>query len=141
MRVCAISLALLASGSAAAVEAAAPPLSSNASSTATCRTASGAAVSWWVLYKQPDGVEFAYMDSTTTSATTFRVAAGSDLGLVASAPGQTLAPIYARSSGVAHVAYNDEHPDGQTDSNKAHAKGVLAVNTNGEWVGGRGGVI
>jgi hypothetical protein len=112
-----------------------------ASDKVTCRGEDGAAVPWWVLYKQPDGVTYAYMDSRTSSASSFAVGLQSDLGATTSAPGRTLAPIFAAlrqsgadGSGVAYVAYNDENPNGQTDSVKAHAKGVVGVDAAGACV-------
>jgi len=98
----------------------------------SCVSENGDSVDWWVLYKQPGGVNYAYIDSTAASADVFTVASSSDLGAADSAPGRTLGPLYAQGDEtIAHVAYNDENPNGQTDSAKAHAKGVLAVNTGG----------
>jgi hypothetical protein len=119
-------------------------VAASASDKVTCRGEDGAAVPWWVLYKQPDGLTYAYMDSGTLSASSFAVDLQSDLGTTTSAPGRTLAPIFAAmrregaanssTSGVAHVAYNDENPNGQTDSVKAHAKGVVGIDASGACV-------
>ena len=104
----------------------------------SCQGNSGSAVSWWTLYKQPTGVSYAYVDSrlasngTETGATTFDVITDSDVGSTKSAPGYTLSPLFeTSSSSLAYVAYNDENPNGKTDSVKAHAKGVLAVDPKG----------
>ena len=122
-----------------------PSSSSDSSASVTCRNGDGSAVDWWVLYKQPNGVEYAYIDSTATESSTFEVIPGSDLGGQDTPPGQTLAPIFAlkldananvsqsSDGSVSYVAYNDENPNGVTDSVKAHAKGVLGIDTTGGY--------
>lgn len=97
----------------------------------SCQSDDGKPVAWWVLYKQPKGVSYAYIDATTTTEAGFRVKSSSDLNSQESAPGYTLRPLFEDKEKYSYLAYNDEAPDGRTDSYKAHAKGVFAINENG----------
>eukprot|EP00667_Euglena_gracilis_P024994 EG_transcript_29083 len=108
-----------------------------------CRDEVGRPVAWWVLMKFPGraasrskqralgGYHYVYADS----ATPWGLSPFALNSVVDGAVARTLSPLYNHGSGAGYVMYNDESPDGQTSSTKAHAKGIVGfVGRSGFWL-------
>ncbi|XP_050037862.1 plancitoxin-1-like [Dermacentor andersoni] len=106
----------------------------------SCKDAKGNDVDWFVVYKipktkpdsrsfkQPDGGEMAYFDSTYTSTTSPMWTLYDNIYSKKPNPiKETLAPIYKKKSNVAFVAYNDQPPRNFNGTRGGHTKGVLMV--------------
>jgi len=97
-----------------------------------CVSESGSSVDWWFIYKQPNGLSYAYLDSSSRSSSL--TIASSTLSEASGALQDTLSQVYSGSKSLAYAAWNDEPPKGATNDD-AHAKGVLASNgKTGFWL-------
>jgi len=117
-------------------------LERNSNADVGCIDEDGNAVDWWMVYKMPQGYQYAYRDSTSRSESILSVTADKTLDCTTcGALGKTLHQIYANKGSLAYMLYNDEYPDSYpTPSNGTlmhggHSKGVLASNQNtGFWL-------
>jgi len=82
--------------------------------TPKCISESGASVDWFFIYKQPNGLTYAYTDSQSSS-TTLKLANG-NLDSSSTSLVQTLAQVYTAKSSLAYLAWNDEVPTGVNDN-------------------------
>ena len=122
------------------INSAEPERASN--SAVGCIDEDGNAVDWWMVYKMPQGFQYAYRDSSSRSESILSVTADKTLDCTTcGALGKTLHQIYANKNDLAYVLYNDEYPDSYpTPSNGTlmhggHSKGVLASNDQtGFWL-------
>jgi len=99
-----------------------------------CIDNNGGAVDYWVTYKLPklsgayaSGLGFAYMDESSSQ---FSVSS-SNIDTPNTFLARTLNQLYKNTSKIGYILWNDETPDGHTDSSHAHAKGLLVFNGNG----------
>lgn len=106
----------------------------------SCKDANKKDVDWFVLYKipktkydqrsfkQPNGAEMAYFDSTSTNSKNPKWTLYDDIYSKKLNPiKETLAPIYKKNPKVAFVAYNDQPPRNFNGTRGGHTKGVLMV--------------
>lgn len=101
-----------------------------------CLDENGSPVEWWVILKGPtqrsndfDGTEYAYADCTSSGAFVLSSKTIEDKDTAMS---QTLAQIYdGQPSSTGWVIYNDENPDGSTDFDDGHTKGVVGWDADG----------
>jgi len=99
-----------------------------------CLDGSGNPVDWWISYKLPklttghltSGKAYAYMDESTSQ---FTIPA-TDIDSPTSFLVRTLNQLYKNTTHVGYVLWNDEAPDGSTNNNKAHAKGIVVFDTS-----------
>ncbi|XP_017470884.1 PREDICTED: deoxyribonuclease-2-alpha [Rhagoletis zephyria] len=110
----------------------------NAASKVVCRDEDGAPVDWFYLYKLPrihsqygakrnsSGFNYLYISSNNYDA--WRLSTH-EVTSTASMPGKLLQPLFDDER-VLIVAYNDQKPNSNSSTPKAHAKGLLA--TDGE---------
>jgi deoxyribonuclease-2 len=109
-----------------------------------CKDESGNVVDWYVVYKFPKvgsgaapidtGLKYSYITSESTSGW---VLSSKSVDSATSIFGETLNPVYSTktNANLSYFFYNDEPPEGATDSTHAHAKGVVvADDTNGYWL-------
>jgi len=99
-----------------------------------CQNEQGNHVDWWFIYKMPNGLKYAYYDSTS-SAKTLSLASGT-LDADGSALGQTLAQMYSAKSTAARVLFNDEPAGSQAGQSGSgptggHTKGVIVADSSG----------
>lgn len=100
-------------------------VSSTASEQPGCVNAIGQPVSWWVILKVPPmiGVSgYGYYDSNSFSGQFEYV--NKSVDLTVSPLTQTLGQINHEQ--LDRIAWNDEKPNNQTSSSKAHSKGIIA---------------
>ncbi len=93
--------------------------------TSYCLNSMGQPVSWWVILKVPPRIGksgYGYYDSTMKSGEFIYLNNSVDLQI--SPLTQTLAVI--NQANLERVAWNDEKPNNQTSSTKAHSKGLIA---------------
>jgi hypothetical protein len=89
-------------------------------------------VDWWVILKEPDGLNYVYLDAESK---TFKQGKAT---LKGGALGSTFAQFYdsGAKSTFAYAMWNDEFPDGSKhDAPSAHAKGALGFSASGGvWI-------
>lgn len=113
-----------------------------------CIGDTGEPVDWWIAFKypNPDGRDYSYTDANNSSFTlrrsTLQFATGSASGL-----NYTMSQIYGQTTNsISYVMFNDQPPEDRRRavdeadeveaSQKAHAKGVIAMDNsgNGFWL-------
>jgi len=104
------------------------------SASLSCKDSVNKQQDWVFGYKQPNGFEYAYKDSSSTDET-LKISPYS-LNSSTNFAWATLHPLYEKSSSdLAYVAYNDEFPSGTQSSSGGHAKGVIASDgETGYWL-------
>uniref|UniRef100_W8BGC2 Deoxyribonuclease-2-alpha n=1 Tax=Ceratitis capitata TaxID=7213 RepID=W8BGC2_CERCA len=110
----------------------------NAASKVVCRDEDGAPVDWFYMYKLPrihthygarrNSSGFNYLYITSANYDTWRLSTH-EVTTTESMPGKLLQPLFDDER-VLIVAYNDQKPNSNSSTLKAHAKGLLA--TDGE---------
>ena len=96
-----------------------------------CKNERGTTADWWVALKYPDSRNYAYADTSSSalknSTNTF-ASSSSTTALSA-----TLSQLYQGLKTVSYVFYSDQPPTKkrEIEGDKAHSKGVLAVDDNG----------
>jgi hypothetical protein len=81
-----------------------PPRKSNAA--VGCIDEDGNAVDWWMVYKMPQGFQYAYRDSSSRSESILSVTADKTLDCTTcGALGKTLHQIYANKDTLAYMLY------------------------------------
>jgi len=109
----------------------------------TCLDESGKPVDWWFIYKQPNGFNFAYLDSNTKSTAPLTIHANLLNRTETGALGSTLHQVYENKQGLAYILYNDEAPYPVKNEDEvikvtnggAHAKGIWAADAKtGFWL-------
>lgn len=92
-----------------------------------CISESGSQVPWFIAVKKPNSYSYVYMDANSNSALNN---ASHDLKTINGSIMKTLNQLWTDKSTGA-LMFNDETPDGKSNTSKAHMKGIIGVDSKG----------